>query len=80
MYVNCTVKGESDKDAAGHRLRVIEQLRKYNDPSLWTHVSSLVLSNDGELDLRCVITTTDAVNALKWLLMSSAGNDVRELE
>jgi hypothetical protein len=55
MYVNCTVKGERGKDAAERRLRVLKQLKEYNDPQLWGNVSPLIL-DDGKLDLTGVIT------------------------
>ena len=58
----------------------MEQLRTYNDPLLWTHVSSVLLSSDGTLNLRLVINTTNEVNTLGWLLMSSPAKDVRRLK
>ena len=76
MCVNCTVKGEGIADGT---LRVMEQLRKYDDPSLWTRVSSLVLSSKGTLNLTNAVKTTDAVDTLTWFLLSSVANDVRQL-
>ena len=80
MCVDCTVKGEGDEDAAARTLRVMERLRKYNDPLLWTYVSSLVLSSDGVLNLVCVVQTTEEMDTLEWFMMSSAGKDIRGLK
>ena len=80
MCVYCTAQGEDDGDAAARRLRVLRQLRAYNDPQLWRHVSHLVLGEGGKLDLDTVIKTTEAVETLFWFLMSSAANDVRVLQ
>ena len=75
MYVNCTV---NDHDAAGRTLRVLQELRVYDDPQLWGNISHLVLEN-GRLNLRGVMKTTD-VETLEWFLDSCVANDVRKLQ
>ena len=77
MYVNCTVKGERGKDAAERRLRVLKQLKEYNNPQLWGTVSPLIL-DDGTLDLRGVITGSN-ISLLEWVLTTCAVDDVRKL-
>ena len=77
MYVNCTAQGEDDAAACRRRLRVLRELREINDPQLWGAVSSLVLTNNGWLDLTGVIRNTVDVQAVEWILTSA--NDIRRL-
>ena len=77
MYVNCTAKGKSATDAAERTLRVLKQLKEYNDPQLWGTVSPLIL-DDGTLDLRGVISGSN-INLLEWVLTTCAVDDVRKL-
>ena len=77
MYVNCTAKGKSATDAAERRLRVLRQLKEYNNPQLWGTVSPLIL-DDGKLDLTGVITGSN-IGSLEWVLTTCAVDDVRKL-
>ena len=77
MYVNCTAQGEDDTAARSRRLRVLRELRGYNDPQLWGSVSSLIL-DDGELDLAGAVTSGDA-EIMNWCLTWCVGKDLRYL-
>ena len=77
MYVNCIAKEEDNYDAMSRRLRVLLQLREYNDPQLWGSVSPLILDH-GKLVLNFVITSAD-VAMLEWCLTSCVGKDLRGL-
>ena len=76
MYVNCTAQGEDGAAARSRRIRVLRELREYDDPQLWGEVSSLVLKK-GELDLMGVIRSTVDVETVEWIL--SSANDIRRL-
>jgi len=81
MYVNFTAQGEDYAAANSRTLRVLQELRAYNDPLLWGEVSSLVLDNrhlsKGMLDLDGVIRSSFDLEAVEWILTST--NDVRTL-
>ena len=73
-----TVKGHCKNDSRRRTRNVINLIRQFQQPELWSHVSALLVE-DGILDVSSVITKDKMVD-VEYLLASGVASDVTKIQ